>query len=51
MGQRAKFREETPVTRKNEEPNFILTIMMHCTIRAVQRKSPLFWLKMQALDA
>jgi len=23
-GRRAKFREETPVTRQNEEPNFIL---------------------------
>jgi hypothetical protein len=24
MGRRAKFREETPVTRQNEEPNFTL---------------------------
>jgi hypothetical protein len=25
IGRRAKFREETPVTRQNEEPNFTLT--------------------------
>jgi hypothetical protein len=25
LGRRAKFREETPVTRQNEEPNFTLT--------------------------
>jgi hypothetical protein len=50
MGQRAKFREETPVTRKNEEPNSILDLMMHRTIAFVQRKLRHFSGKMPGLD-
>jgi hypothetical protein len=37
-GRRAKFREETPVTRQNEEPNFTLRLTMHRTIKKVKKK-------------
>jgi hypothetical protein len=38
IGRRAKFREETPVTRQDEEPNFILDHMMHRTTGKIQQK-------------
>jgi hypothetical protein len=42
IGRRAKFREETPVTRQDEEPNFILDFIMQRTTRLVQQKQRLF---------
>jgi hypothetical protein len=38
MGRRAKFREETPVTRQDEEPNFTLRPTMQRSIKKVKRK-------------
>ena len=38
IGRRAKFREETPVTRQNERPSFILSL--YClTIKAPVQKN------------
>lgn len=36
MAQRAKFREETPVTRQDEEPTLFLAVMMGFAMRGVQ---------------
>jgi hypothetical protein len=38
IGRRAKFREETPVTRQDEEPNFALGPMMQRTTEKIQQK-------------
>jgi hypothetical protein len=38
IGRRAKFREETPVTRQSEEPNFALGLMMQRTTEKIQQK-------------
>jgi hypothetical protein len=38
IGRRAKFREETPVTRQDEEPNFTLDTMMRRRKGKIQQK-------------
>jgi hypothetical protein len=38
IGRRAKFREETPVTRQDEEPNLILTVSCTAQNTLVQKK-------------
>jgi hypothetical protein len=38
IGRRAKFREETPVTRQDEEPNFTLGPTMQRSMRKVKLK-------------
>jgi hypothetical protein len=47
-GWRAKFREETPVTRQGEEPNLTLRRIMHCTKVARKEKLGSFLRKFYA---
>jgi hypothetical protein len=49
-GRRAKFREETPITRQDEEPTFIPEIIMHRTKRSVQKKTALIGIFLGHID-